>query len=477
MIASSARGSGVSATHSRAEPALLGAARSKLERVAAERSFVKDLRIVLHGQDFRRLFVVRLSSQASDGAFQVGLASLVFFSPEREATPQAAALAAVITLLPYTLLGPFAGVLLDVWPRRQILLVVNALRALMVTGVAGLVLAGSPQLWLYVVALLCLSLNRFFLACLGACLPRVVPGGELVMANAVSPTSGTVAAIAGASLGYLPRLLIGEGNPANAVILLLAAAGYAASALLATRMRPGLLGPDVAAPLSWHSMVAAGRDVLHDVRAGAQHVRQRRPARDALAIIGVHRIGYGLMTISVMLLCRNYFSDPADVNAGLARLGQAVGATGVGIGAAALLTPVAVARIGTWRWIGGCVAGAGLIQFALMFVFGWPFALAAAFGLGLTGQAAKICVDAVVQESVEDAYRGRVFAFYDVIFNAAFVTAAVIAVIALPLDGHSRPLYAAIAVVDLAVATAYLTRGGRNPAPSLDSPAAGLIAS
>jgi MFS family permease len=222
-----------------------------------------------------------------------------------------------------------------------------------------------------------------------------------------------------------------------------------------------LLGPDVAAPLSWNSLLAAGSDVVHDVRDGARHVRDRKPAAHALAIIGVHRIGYGLMTISVMLLCRNYFSDPSDVDAGLARLGQAVVATGAGIGASAFLTPLAVARLGARRWIGGCVGAAGVIQFSLIFAFSWPAALVGAFALGLTGQAAKICVDAVVQESVADAFRGRVFAFYDVIFNAAFVTAAVIAVLALPLDGHSRIVYATIAAVDLAAATFYLMRGRR----------------
>jgi MFS family permease len=434
--------------------------RRKLGPVTAERSFLKDLRIVLQGRDFRRLFAVRLSSQASDGAFQVGLASLVFFSPERQATPAAAAAAAIVTLLPYTLLGPFAGVLLDVWPRRQILLVANAVRSLMVVLVAALVLAGSPVAWLYAVALACLSLNRFFLAGLGASLPKVVPHDELVMANAVSPTSGTVAAILGASVGYLPRLVLGDGDDANAIILLLAAAGYAGSAALATRMPRHLLGPDVPAPLSWSSMRSAGRDVLHDMRDGARHVRQRRPAAHALAVIGAHRVGYGLMTISLMLLCRNHFSASGDVDAGLALLGQAVVATGAGIGAAAFLTPIAVARLGPQRWIGACIAGAGLIQFSLVAVFTWPAALVAAFALGLTGQAAKICVDSVVQESVDDAFRGRVFAFYDVIFNAAFVTAALIALVGLPDDGYARAMYAGIAVVDILAASLYLLRSG-----------------
>jgi hypothetical protein len=63
--------------------------------VSSDRSFLSDLLVVLRGHDFRRLFAVRLASQASDGAFQVGLASLVFFSPDRATTPEAVAIAAV----------------------------------------------------------------------------------------------------------------------------------------------------------------------------------------------------------------------------------------------------------------------------------------------------------------------------------------------------------------------------------------------
>ena len=45
--------------------------------------------------------------------------------------------------------------------------------------------------------------------------------------------------------------------------------------------------------------------------------------------------------------------------------------------------------------------------------------LVVGFGLGLAAQGVEICVDTILQEDVDDAYRGRVFAFYDMMFNAA----------------------------------------------------------
>jgi MFS family permease len=87
--------------------------------------FGAALRHLLRRQRFRQLFAVRVTSQFSDGVFQVALASYVLFSPERQ--PDAASIAAALAsvLLPFSVLGPFVGVFLDRWSRRQVLLVSN----------------------------------------------------------------------------------------------------------------------------------------------------------------------------------------------------------------------------------------------------------------------------------------------------------------------------------------------------------------
>ena len=81
---------------------------------------IRDLRLLLRGRGFRRLFSVRVASQFSDGVFQVALASYVLFSPERQTSPQAIAASFAVVLLPFSVLGPFTGVLIDRWSRRQV---------------------------------------------------------------------------------------------------------------------------------------------------------------------------------------------------------------------------------------------------------------------------------------------------------------------------------------------------------------------
>ncbi len=74
-------------------------------------------------------------------------------------------------------------------------------------------------------------------------------------------------------------------------------------------------------------------------------------------------------------------------------------------------------------------------------------------------QASKICVDTVIQETIEDDFRGRVFSFYDTLFNVTFVAAAVIGVIVLPVTGRSYPALAGITVGYALTAVLYWSLG------------------
>jgi MFS family permease len=428
--------------------------------VAARGTFVGDLQIVLRGRDFRRLFATRLVSQAADGAFQAGLASLFFFSPDRATTAQAVATAFAVALLPYTLVGPFAGVLLDRWRRRQVLVVANLVRAALVVGVAALVAADVVGMPLYAAVLVCLSVNRFILAGLGASLPHVVPDDELVMANAVSPTSGTVAALVGGGVGVGIRSALGAGDGTDAVIILLAAAGFVAGAGCARLMHRDLLGPDGERRLPWPDVPRAVVGVARGFVAAIGHLRERRQPALALGAIGGHRLAYGVTTVSTILLCRNYFNDPADTDAGAVLLGVAFAVSGVGFVAAALATPIATRRIRPQTWIVVCFALAAVTEATFLLVLTVPTALVGAFFLGVAAQGSKICVDAIVQGGVDDAFRGRVMSFYDVVFNVAFVAAASVCALLLPPDGYSRAAFAAVAGTYLVTAFGYarLTR-------------------
>ncbi|MGK5731724.1 MFS transporter [Streptomyces sp. URMC 124] len=411
---------------------------------------VRDLRVLLRLRDFRRLLAVRLLSQAADGVYQVALAAYVVFSPEKQASPTAIASAMAVLLLPYSLLGPFAGVLLDRWRRRQVLLHGNLLRTALAAVTALFIVARVPDWLFYASALSVTAVNRFVLAGLSASLPRVVDSRErLVMANALSPTAGTLAATMGGGLAFAVRVAAPEGTGADAWVVLLGAALYLAAALCSLLMPIGLLGPD--APVA-RRLGAALTGTARGLAAGVRHLAERPVAARALAAMTLMRFCYGALTVTVLMLCR--YAWTSSESKGMALLGLAVAVSGAGFFAAAVITPWAVSRLGRLGWMVACASAAAVLEPALGLPFERVPMLIAAFVLGLTTQGAKIATDTVVQSSVDDAFRGRVFSLYDVLFNVAFVGAAGVAALMLPPDGRSALLVSVIAALYAVVAVA-----------------------
>lgn len=427
-------------------------------------SVPQDLAGLLRGRDFRRLFAVRLVGQAGDGMFQVGLATLFFFSPESQGTAGSIAVAFVVLLAPFTLVGPWAGVLLDRWRRRQVLVRVNVARVAvtLVIGVWVLVWGIGPVV--YVLALLNLSLNRFVLAALAASLPRVVPRAQLLTANSVVPTFGAGAAAAGGLVGLLLGLVMASGPSKDAASLGAAALFFACAAAVAARFGADRLGPGELAgtEVVRERLARLGRGLVEGGRALGQI---GTPAQ-ALAVMGVHRLFYGVTFVASILVSRNLLADPSDPDAGLAVFASVLAASALGFGAAVLLTPVLARRTGSQVWVVLCLLLAAVGQVVLLTPVRLPVLLVCATLLGLAAQGAKIAVDTIVQSDTPDEFRGRAFALYDVVYNSAFIAAAAIAAMTLPDSGYSRPVFAALAVGYVATAAVFGARGLRSPRPT-----------
>ncbi|MEU9299059.1 MFS transporter [Streptomyces sp. NPDC048269] len=417
---------------------------------------VRDLRVLLRLRDFRNLLAVRLLSQAADGVYQVALATYVVFSPEKQTSPAAIASAMAVLLLPYSAIGPFAGVLLDRWRRRQVFLYGNLLRAFLACVTGMLIVAHVPDWLFYASALSVTAVNRFVLAGLSASLPHVVDPRRLVTANALFPTAGTLAATAGGGLAFLVRLLAAGSD---ALVVLLGAGLYLCSALVSLRLAVGLLGPDHPPGRLHPSVAEAITLTVRGMTKGLRHLASRREAAQALTAMTMMRFCYGALFVMLLMLCRYAWSD--NESDGLALLGAAVGVSGAGFFTAAVITPSLVGRLGPLGWITACSAGAAVLVPALGLFFAPGPMLIAAFVLGLATQGAKISTDTVVQSRVDDEYRGRVFAVYDVLFNVAFVGAAAVASLMLPADGRSVPLILCVATLYAATA-ALLARQGRR---------------
>ena len=235
-------------------------------------SFLSDLRVVWAEHDFRRLLSIRLISQTGDGIFTAGLGTYVFFNAATFPNPTKGAAAFAVLYAPYSLIGPFAGVFIDRWSRRQILVYSALLRSVFVALTAGLMASGNLGPPLYIAVLLVLGVNRFFLSSLSAALPHVVAGDKLVMGNSVSPTAGGTLAAIGGLVGLGVNAATGDTEAGAAITLLVAGACYVAASLVARTMGRDLLGSGTRA-----GPASAGPDP-----AGTGHGR-RRAGRQACA--------------------------------------------------------------------------------------------------------------------------------------------------------------------------------------------------
>jgi MFS family permease len=416
-----------------------------------------SVRHLLRRGDFRRLLTTRLFSQFGDGVFQAALAGTVLFNPQRAAEPVDIAAGFAVLLLPYSLVGPFAGVWLDRWSRRQVLLRANVVRAALVAVVAALVLFGVEGTAFYAAGLTVFSVNRFVLAALSAGLPHTTDEPSLVPANALSTTAGGVSTVVGGAAALLVLEGTDSANPGYAAVALVAAVPYLAAAAVVRGFPRAYLGPDHMA----ESARMSARDVVSGMVAGARHVLELPPAAAALLAIGLHRLFYGVFTLMTLLLYRNTFEDGGSpFPGGILGLGQVVAAAAIGTLLAAVLTPPVVRRIGTTRWVPLLLVAGGVAQLALVLAFEPAAVVVVGLLLGFVAQGVKICVDSTLQETVEDDYRGRVFSVYDTLFNMTFVAALLIGAFTLPRSGISIvvPVTVAVGYVLAAVGYSRITR-------------------
>ncbi|MEV8606686.1 MFS transporter [Amycolatopsis sp. NPDC051373] len=408
-------------------------------------------KLLVRDREFRRLLYTRFAAQWGDGVYRAGLAGAVLFNPERAADPLAIAEGFAVLLLPYSVVGPFAGALLDRWDRRRVLVFANLLRVVAILASAAAVGTGLGGPGLFSLALLAEGLSRFIGSGLSASLPHVVPASSVVSANAFATTLGSALAVVGGGCAILLRAVFGADNLGSAETTAFAALGALVSALIARRFTRGVLGPTVVdEPPNPFLAVARG---LAD---GARHAWRAPSVTAGFIALFAHRAAYGISLLVTVLLMRNYFTDSGVFRAGLPGLGQMAALAGAGILVAGLLTARLIRGFGRLRAILGALLVAAVAQSALGLPMVLPLALLASFLITGAGQVLKLCVDSSIQLDVADEARGRVFALYDTLFNITQVAAVAIGAVFIPDNGYSPGLMITATICYFLGAAGYL---------------------
>nr|WP_083472931.1 MFS transporter [Kibdelosporangium phytohabitans] len=410
-------------------------------------------------REFRRLLYLRFSSQWADGLFQTGLAGAVIFNPERGADPLTIATGFATLLLPYSVVGPFAGALLDRWDRRKVLVVASLLRAVLILFATIGLLAGLPSGPLFLISLLVLGATRFMGSGLSAALPHLVPERTLVQANAIAVTLGSVVAVVGGGCAIGLRKIFGEDDFGSGITTSFAIVGTLLAVVFALRYERGRLGPDQVDEPSG-TVVAVARGLIDGAKAAWN---APRVIAGFVALLA-HRASQGIALLMAVLLMRYYFTDYGWLKAGLTGLGEIAAFAGAGIFIAGVITPKLVERFGRHKVIVGSllVVAAGMAGLGLPMVL--PTMLGAAFLLFGAGQVIKLCVDAVIQADIGDESIGRVFSLYDTLLNVMQVASIAVAAAIVPANGYSHGLIVATIVLYLLGVVGYLLASRRDHA-------------
>ena len=409
---------------------------------------------VAKGSRLNRILTVRWTGQFTDGVFQSALASFVLFSRERAPNAVSAALAFSVVLLPYSLIGPYVGTFLDRYSRQRIIRNCNYLRALDLLVIAWLVSNGETGIVLTLFVLFAFGINRLILAGLSAGLPLLVKKEELIAANALAVTGGTIWVVIGGGVGIAVKNFVDKTygtDFADSVVIILAVLGFLSAALSCFRLTKKEIGP---LP---HELPEENKG-FKEILEGLKILRRHPDALRGIFAVGMQRSGITALTLMALLLERNTFNDPANPDAGLAGFGRALAIAGIGIGLGAVISPYGVLKFGRHKWMRilmfACIPPLLIYAFSVNEIT----MIGSAFFVGLCGQGIKVTNDALVQSKINDEYRGRVFAFYDVAVNAGIVIGAIGAALLLPDSGVTSLLPFVIALVYLFAATVLMRK-------------------
>ena len=354
-------------------------------------------------------------------------------------------LLANIMLAPVLLLSPFTGAWVDRMNLRRVLVVSDLLRSVLVALIPLLYTATHNTAWMYALVFGLFTCNVFFLPAKSAITPEIVPGPQLLAANAWLAAAGIVATAVGALAGgwVIDHMGWGPALWINSVTYLVS---VVALAIIAYRPHAHAVAPAL-----------SGQAYVEQVREGWNLVRRNDGVQLALIALAAVWVAGGFLHVA-----GNQHIQISAQKPGMERVGVLLAILGIGSGAS------------TW-WINaggrraprGAVLGTGLLIAAgslVALAVSSRFAVfaTAAFITGLGAAPAFTLTETMLQEHTEPRTRGRVFSARDFLMRLVFMIGVSLAGGITPSFGTRAALLTCAGFVAVAGATC-LWRGRRMP--------------
>lgn len=342
----------------------------------------------------RRYFPLWLGQLISNLGDTLHYIALVVWVYQRTGSSLAVSGAVFFEVVPVILLAPVAGVVIDRFPRKAILVTSDVVRAVLV-----LALLVTTSLWqIYLLITLLTVAAIFFNPAVNATLPTLLDEQDLLAANSVSWSTGRFVQIIGSALALAVIELVG----AEAAFVFNAGTFLvSAGLLLALPVPPGRPVP----ARGW-------RGFLQDAQEGLAFARQDRFVSRLIVVQALASLSVGATSALLVVLAQQHYQLP------LGGFGSLILAIGVG----ALLGPFLLGALTQrrapqpfWMFVPYIVRGIGDILLAV--VVAPPAAWVLLFIYGLQTSSGMVLYQTWIQRLVPDHVRGRVFTWLDVVWN------------------------------------------------------------
>jgi len=369
---------------------------------------------------------------------QISRVGLILYLSSTGNSVLALALLIILELLPGALVAPLAGVVIDAYSKRVVMIVSDLLRMVFMLLIWWRPTTGM----IYLMAALHSIASVFYLPAKSALIPAVVEESDWPSANGLDQSASSLTMVAGPIIGA--ELLILLGLKATLIVDSLS---FLASALLVARVK--------SRPVTRGYLELSLATTVQNVKAGWNYIATNRLVLRLNVMVFVSLLCAGMW----MPLAPSFVRDRLSGSSRL--IGWQIGIFGLGAILGGLLAPLLVRRFGkgVMVFLGLLAEGLSLSVYAVVSHIGVSMLIM--FVLGIVVSIVVVSFYSILQTVVEEPFLGRVFSIVKQSENLAVVLAMVIAVLLHGfLDSHVIFLVAGLFYVVLTVASSF-SKGGR----------------
>ena len=349
--------------------------------------------LLAHNRNYRLLWLGQIVSQLGDWFNSVAIYALLL---ELTGSATSVALMIIVQFLPMAVIGPVAGVVVDRVNRRRLMIAADIVRGLAVLVL--LVVKRPDQVWIvYLVMGTVVSFTAFFEPARTAVIPNVTTRAQLLTANALSSATWSAMLAIGAGAGGIVTAVLGRD-----AAFLVNAVSFLASAVIIARTSFDANPPAVKRPAGWASLTGIG-----DLVEGLRYVRSDRHVAALMLVKAGWGVAGGVLLI-MTVLGQRVFPVGGSPAAGI---GVLYAARGIGAGIGPILARA---------WLGQqpdemrrAIAPSYFLVSLFYLMLSWSptilLASAAVIGAHAAGSVLWVFSTVLLQMSVPDRFRGRVF--------------------------------------------------------------------